>query len=67
MKKLYRSSMDKKLAGVLGGLAEYMGVDASLVRVGFILLALVTAVFPMVLAYVIWAMIVPTEEEAMRK
>lgn len=37
MKKLYRSRTDRMLAGVCGGLAEYFGIDAVIVR----LLALV--------------------------
>ena len=31
-KKIYRSTTDKKLAGVCGGLAEYFGIDATIVR-----------------------------------
>ena len=31
-KKLYKSSTDKKLAGVCGGIAHYFGVDSTLVR-----------------------------------
>ncbi|HDR53423.1 MAG TPA: PspC domain-containing protein [archaeon] len=32
-KKLYRSGKDKIFGGVCGGLAEYLGVDATLIRV----------------------------------
>ena len=39
MKKLTRSRTDKYLAGVCGGLAEYLGVDANLVRIGMVLAA----------------------------
>jgi phage shock protein PspC (stress-responsive transcriptional regulator) len=38
--KLYRSRTNMMIAGVCGGLAEYLRVDASLVRIFFILLAL---------------------------
>ncbi|GAF75050.1 unnamed protein product, partial [marine sediment metagenome] len=31
-KKLYRSKKDKMIAGVCGGIAEYFGVDSTLVR-----------------------------------
>lgn len=37
--KLYRSKTNRKLAGICGGLAEYFGVDATLIRVLFVLLA----------------------------
>ena len=58
-KKLYRSKSDQKISGVLGGIAEYFKVDSTLVRVGFVLLALVTTVLPCIIAYFIMAWIVP--------
>ncbi|POR01780.1 hypothetical protein AU468_07435 [Alkalispirochaeta sphaeroplastigenens] len=41
-KKLYRSRRDRKLLGVCGGIAEYFGVDSTLVRLITILLVLVS-------------------------
>ena len=38
-RKLYRSRTDRKLAGVCGGLAEYFNLDPTLIRVLFIILA----------------------------
>jgi phage shock protein C len=38
-RKLYRSRTDRKLAGVCGGLAEYFNLDPTLIRVLFIVLA----------------------------
>jgi len=38
-RKLYRSRTDRKLAGVCGGLAQFFGVDATLIRVAFVVLA----------------------------
>ena len=38
-RKLYRSNSNRKLAGVCGGLAEYFNLDATLIRVLFVLLA----------------------------
>ena len=38
-KKLQRSSSDKMVAGVCGGLADYFGIDTVIVRIGFFLLA----------------------------
>ena len=43
-KKFKLSTTDKKLAGVCGGIADYMNLDATLVRVAFILIALFTGV-----------------------
>ncbi len=39
-KKFSLSSTDKKLGGVCGGIAAYLGVDATIIRVVFILLAI---------------------------
>ncbi len=39
-RKLYRSRSDRKLAGVCGGLAEFFGLDPTLIRVLFVILAL---------------------------
>jgi phage shock protein C len=39
-KRLHRSSSDRKIAGVCGGIAEYLGWDPTLVRVLWILLTL---------------------------
>ncbi len=58
-KKLYKSSVDKKLAGVCAGIAEYFDVDATLIR----LLWLVFAVMGGggIIAYVLAAIIMPEQ------
>ena len=38
-RKLYRSKTNRVLAGVCGGLAEYFNLDVTLIRVLFVLLA----------------------------
>ena len=38
-RKLYRSTTNRQLAGVCGGLAEYFNLDATLIRVLFVVLA----------------------------
>ena len=40
MKKLFRSSTDRKICGVCGGIAEYFNIDSTLVRLGVVLLSL---------------------------
>lgn len=57
-KKLYRSRTDRMVAGVCGGLAEYLDIDPTLVRVGVVLIALVTqgGIF---IAYLVMAIVVP--------
>ena len=39
-KRLYRSRQNRTLAGVCGGIAEYLGWDPTLVRVAWIILTL---------------------------
>jgi phage shock protein C len=45
-RRLYRSRNDRRIAGVLGGCAQYLGLDPSLLRLGFVLLVMFTAFFP---------------------
>jgi phage shock protein PspC (stress-responsive transcriptional regulator) len=59
MKRLYLSSADKKIAGVCGGMAEYMEVDPTIVRLFTVVLAIVTAVFPVLIGYLLGWMIIP--------
>ncbi|MGF9602195.1 PspC domain-containing protein [Bacillus subtilis] len=63
MNKLYRSEKNKKIAGVIGGLAEYFNWDTSLLRVITVILAIMTSVFPVLLIYIIWIFIVPSERD----
>jgi phage shock protein C len=58
MKKLYRSS-NRILAGVCGGLAEYLDVDPTLIRVIYAALSLFTVGFPGVFLYIILMILMP--------
>jgi phage shock protein C len=58
-KKLYRSAQQKMLGGVCAGLAEYFDLDVSLVRLIFVGLALMTALLPMTLFYLIAWLVIP--------
>jgi phage shock protein C len=58
-KRLYRSNKDAMLFGVCGGLGEYFNLDPTIVRLIAILLAFVTALFPMLLLYIIMSLVVP--------
>lgn len=59
MKRLHLSASDKKIAGVCSGIADYMGIDPTIVRLIAVMLALITAVIPFCIAYVIAWMIIP--------
>lgn len=56
-KKLYRSTNDKMLGGVAGGLAEYFGIDSTLVRVLFIVIVFLGG--GGIIAYIILWIVVP--------
>ena len=58
-KKLYRSINDKKLAGVCGGLAQYLGMDATIIRVIWALLTFFAGLS--LWAYIILALIIPED------
>ena len=58
-KELYKSQGDRKLCGVCGGLGEFFGIDASLIRLGWIVFCLLGG--SGVLAYIIAALVIPDE------
>lgn len=57
-KHLYRSTTDRKIAGVCGGLAEYFGIDPVIMRILFFIL-LLPGGLPGFIPYVILWIIVP--------
>jgi phage shock protein PspC (stress-responsive transcriptional regulator) len=58
MKRLTKSSTDKMISGVCGGIAEYFGVDPTLVRIGYLIFTFVGSGSP-ILLYFILAVIMP--------
>jgi phage shock protein C len=56
---LYRSSTDRVWAGVCGGLAEHFGWDPSITRLGYALLTIFTGIFPMLIVYIVMAIVIP--------
>lgn len=61
-KKLYRSKSDRIIAGVCGGLSDYLDVNAVFFRLAFVLLALVGG--SGILIYIIMFIIIPEEGES---
>ncbi len=61
-KSLRRSVADRHIAGVCGGLGEYFGIDPTAVRVGYVLLSILSAGFPGTLVYIILWILVPERE-----
>lgn len=60
-KKLCKSRTDKKIAGVCGGLAQYFGIDSTIIRLALVLLVLCAGTG--LLAYIIAAIVLPDEDE----
>lgn len=56
-KKLYKSNEDKMIEGVCGGIAEYFGLDSTLVRLGWVIFCALGG--SGILAYIIAAVIIP--------
>ncbi len=63
MKRLYRSIEDRKIAGIVGGLAAYINMDANLLRLIVILVCFLTGILPVILTYLIAWAIIPEEGE----
>jgi phage shock protein PspC (stress-responsive transcriptional regulator) len=61
-RKLYRSQTNRQVAGVAGGLAEYLNVDPTLIRVLFIALA-VAGGAGLVMYVAMWIIVPEAEEE----
>jgi phage shock protein PspC (stress-responsive transcriptional regulator) len=60
--RLRRSVADRWVAGVCGGIAEYLGLDPTLVRVIYVLLAIFSAAFPGILVYLVLWFLIPERE-----
>lgn len=60
-KKLYLSATDRKIAGVFGGLGAYFNIDSTILRLGFLLVLVCTAFFPMTIFYLLAWAVIPEE------
>ena len=63
-KKLYRSTTDKKIAGVCGGIAEYFDIDSTIIRLAFVLFACLGGGL---LAYLVCALVIPAAPERLNE
>jgi phage shock protein C len=60
-RKLMRSRSDRKIGGVCAGLAHYIELDVSLVRILWFFITLACGIFPGIVAYVLGWIIIPAE------
>jgi len=62
--KRLRKSKTRMIAGVCGGIAEWLGWDPTLVRVLYVLVSIFSAAFPGILVYIILWIVMPNPEAA---
>jgi phage shock protein PspC (stress-responsive transcriptional regulator) len=61
-RSLRRSRRDRMIAGVVGGLADYFGIDPSLARIIYVLVSIFSAAFPGIVVYIILWILIPQED-----
>ena len=59
---LTRSRKNKLIAGVCGGIAEWLGWDATAVRVLYVLVSILSVAFPGIIVYLVLWLVMPTGE-----
>ena len=61
-RRLRRSLGDRWIGGVCGGLGMYLGIDTTAVRVGYVLLSILSIAFPGILVYIILWILIPESD-----
>jgi len=64
VKRLYRSETNRTIAGICGGVGEYFDMDPVAIRLGWVVLTVLTGLFPGILAYIIAIFVVPQKPKA---
>lgn len=60
--QLLRSKNDRMIAGVCGGIAQWLGWDPTAVRILYVLFSFFSVAFPGIIVYIILALVMPAEE-----
>jgi phage shock protein PspC (stress-responsive transcriptional regulator) len=60
---LQRSRKQRMIAGVCGGIAEWLGWDPTVVRILYIVVSIVSVAFPGILAYLVLWIVMPRARE----
>jgi phage shock protein C len=58
-RKLCKNRDRRMLSGVLAGFSDYLGIDVTILRIGFVIVAIFTEIFPLLILYVILAVLMP--------
>jgi phage shock protein C len=64
VKRPLRKSKNRMIAGVCGGIAEWLGWDATLVRILYILVSILSVAFPGILVYIVLWIVMPGPESS---
>jgi len=59
---LQRPRQDRMIAGVLAGLADWLGWDVTALRIAFVIISLLSSVFPGILVYVVLWILMPEKQ-----
>ena len=62
-KHLYKSTDNKVISGVMGGLGEYFDMDPVVFRVAYTAFSFFTGILPGILAYIVMSVIMPNKPE----
>jgi phage shock protein PspC (stress-responsive transcriptional regulator) len=57
-----KKSRNKMIAGVCGGLAEWLGWDPTVVRLGYVLVSILSVAFPGLLVYIVLWVVMPAAD-----
>ena len=60
-KKLYRSKTEKKIAGVCGGIAKYLNIDVTIIRLIWAIVSVFAGTG--LIAYLVCALVIPEEPD----
>ena len=63
-KRPLRKSQNRMIAGVCGGIAEWVGWDPTLVRILYVLVSILSAAFPGILVYIVLWIVMPRPDSA---
>ncbi len=61
--KIYRSKSDRTISGVCGGLAVYLNMDVTIIRLVWAILTFATGIFMGIVIYLICVLIIPEEPD----
>ena len=64
VKRPLRKSRSRMIAGVCGGIAEWLGWDPTLVRILYILVSILSVAFPGILVYIVLWIVMPRPDSA---